>query len=47
MSHHSQHHFITQHMFLRCTAVIMDEFYRMIRMGLAGHARGTRTETDE
>ena len=35
MSHHSQDHFITQYIPLRCTAV--NEFYRMIRMGVAGH----------
>ena len=38
MSHHSQHHLITECIFLRCTAV--NEFYRMIRMGVAGHVRG-------
>ena len=42
MSHHSDHHFIT---YLRCTKV--NEFYRMIRMGVAGHVRGNQTETDE
>ena len=30
---------------LRGTAV--NEFYRMIRMGVAGHVRGNRTETNE
>ena len=45
MSHHSKHHFITQYIFLRDTAV--NEFYRMIRMGVAGHVRGNRTETNE
>ena len=45
MSHHSQHHFITQYISLRYTAV--NEFYGMIRMGVAGHVRGNRTETDE
>ena len=45
MSHHSQHHFITQYISLRCTAV--NEFHRMIRMGVAGHLRGNQTETDE
>ena len=45
MSHHSLHHFITQYISLRRTAV--NEFYRMIRMGVAGHVRGNRTETDE
>ena len=43
MSHHS--HFSTQCISLRCTAV--NKFYRMIRMGVAGHVRGIRTETDE
>ena len=38
MSHHSQYHFITKYISLRCTAV--NEFYRMIRMGEAGHVRG-------
>ena len=38
MSHHSQHHCITQYISLRSTAV--NEFYRMIRMGVAGHVRG-------
>ena len=45
MSHHSQHRFITQYISLRCTAA--NEFYRMIRMGVAGHVIGNRTETDE
>ena len=45
MSHHSQHHFITQYISLRCTAV--NEFYRMKRMGVASHVRGNPTETDE
>ena len=45
MSHQSQNHFITQYISLRCAAV--NEFYRMIRMGVAGHVRGNRTETDE
>ena len=45
MSHHSQHHFITQYISLRYTAV--NEFYRMRRMGVAGHVKGNRTETDE
>ena len=40
MSHHSQHYFITQYISLRCTAV--NEFYLMIRMGVAGHVRGDR-----
>ena len=30
---------------LRCAAV--NEFYRMIRMGVAGHVRGNSTETDK
>ena len=38
MSHHSQHHFITQYIYLRCTAV--NEFYCMKQMGVAGHAKG-------
>ena len=37
MSHRSQHHFITQYMSLRCTAV--NEFYLMIRMGVGGIVR--------
>ena len=37
MSHHSQHHFVTQYIPLRCTAV--NELYRMIRMGVTGHVR--------
>ena len=45
MSDHSQHHFITQYISLRCTSV--NEFYGMIRMGVGGHVRGNRTETDE
>ena len=39
MSHHSQHYFINQYISLRGTAVT--EFYRMIRMGVAGHAKVT------
>ena len=45
MNHNSQQHFITQYISLRCTAV--NEFYQMIGMGVAGHVRGNRTETDE
>ena len=45
MSHYSKHYVITQYIFLRGTAV--NEFYRMIRMGVAGHVRGDRTETNE
>ena len=45
ISHHSRHQFITQYISLRCTTV--NEFYRMIRMGVAGHIRGNQTETDE
>ena len=45
MSHHTKYHFITQYISLRVTAV--NEFYRMIRMGAAGHVIGNRTETDE
>ena len=45
MSHHSKQHFITQYISLRGTTV--NEFYRMIRMGVAGHVRGNRTETNE
>ena len=45
MSHHSKHHFITQYISLRGTAV--NEFYRMTRMGVAGHVRGNPTETNE
>ena len=44
-SHRSKHHFITQYISFRGTAV--NEFYRMIRMGVAGHVRGNRTETNE
>ena len=45
MSHYLKHHFITQYISLRDTAV--NEFYRMIRMGVADHVRGNRTGTDE
>ena len=46
MSHHLKHHFITQYISLRGTAV--NEFYQMIRMGVAGYViRGNRTETNE
>ena len=45
MSHHSEHHFITQYISLRDTAV--NEFYRMIQMGVAGHITGNRSETNE
>ena len=45
MIHHSHHYFITQYIYLRCTTV--NEFYGMIRMGVAGHVRGNQTETDE
>ena len=46
MSYHSKHHFMTQYISLRGTAV--NEFYRMIRMhGAAGHVRGNPTETNE
>ena len=45
MSHHSKHHFITQYISLRGTAV--NEFYRITRMGVAGHVRGHQTETNE
>ena len=38
-------YFITQSISLRGTAV--NEFYRMIRMGVAGHVRGNRTETNK
>ena len=41
----SKHHFITQYISLRGTAV--NEFYRMTGMGVAGHASGNRTETNE
>ena len=37
MSHHSEHHFITQYISLRGTAV--NEFYRMMRMGVARHVK--------
>ena len=39
MSHHSQHHFFTQYISVRCIAV--NEFYRMIGMGVAGHIKVT------
>ena len=42
MSHHSKHHLSLS---LRGTAV--NEFYRMIRMGVASHVRGNQTETNE
>ena len=45
MNHHSQHHFITQYISLRGTAV--NESHRMIRMEVAGRVRGNRTETNE
>ena len=45
MSHHSKHHFITQFISLRGTA--LNEFFRMIRIGVVGHVRGNRTETNE
>ena len=45
MSHHLKRHFITQYISLRGTAV--NEFYRMIQMGVARHVRGNRTETNE
>ena len=38
VSHHSKHHFITQ---------CIEEFYRMIRMGVPSHVRGNRTKTNE
>ena len=44
-SHHSKHHFITQYISLRDTTV--NEFYRMVRMGVNGHVRGYQTETNE
>ena len=45
MSHHSKHHFIIKYISLRGIAV--NEFYRMIRMGVADHVSGSRTETNE
>ena len=45
MSHHSKQHFITQYISLRSTAV--NEFYRMISIGVPGHVSGNRTETNE
>ena len=39
MSDHSKHHFVTQYISLRGTAV--NEFYRTIRMGVAGYVRGS------
>ena len=48
MSHHSKHHFITQYYhFITLKGTAVNEFYRMIRMGVAGHVRGNRTETNE
>ena len=44
MSHHSQT-ILLLNTYLRCTAV--NEFNRMIRMGVAGHVKGNRRETDE
>ena len=41
---HSKHHFITQYISVRGT---VNEFYRLIRIGVAGHVRGNRTETNE
>ena len=37
MSHYSKYHFITQYISLRGTAV--NEFYRMIRMEVAGYVK--------
>ena len=45
MGHHSKHQFIIQYISLRGTAV--NEVYRITRMGVAGHVRGNRTETNE
>ena len=45
MSHHSKHHFIAEYISLRGTAV--NELHRMIRMGVAGHVSGNRTETND
>ena len=45
MSHHSQHHFITHYISLKCTTV--NEFYRLKRMGVAGHVKVNRIDTDE
>ena len=45
MGHHSKHHFITQYISLRGTAA--SEFHRMIRVGVTGHVKGNRTETNE
>ena len=42
---HSQHHFITQYIYFRCTA--MNEFYRMTRIGVANHVRDNQIDTDE
>ena len=41
MSQHSQH--ISQYISLRCTAV--NDFYQMMRMGLAGHVKATSHST--
>ena len=44
MSHHSKHHFHSIHLFEgHCS----EWFYQIIRMGVAGHVRGNRTETNE
>ena len=45
MGDHSQNYCSTQYIYLRCITV--NEFYRKTQMGLAGHVRGNRTETDE
>ena len=45
MSHHSQHYFIIQYIFWRCTAV--NEFYQMTQMRAAGHVIANRIDTDE
>ena len=45
MGYPSKHHFITQYISLRGTAV--NEFYRMMRMEVAGHVKGNRTETNK
>ena len=44
MSHHSQHHSINQYISFRCTPE--NEFYRITTMGVAGHVRDNRTDTD-
>ena len=50
MSHHSQHHFVTQYIFLKCITAV-NEFYQdnilILSNDTNGHVKGNRTETDE